>query len=544
MDIGLSGCGTARSNSRPWNKSGMNAVSLGNERERCRSMNRISKPVFLGAAVAALLVLTGNVQLAVAGQTQHIRWQEDLSRMDLEIRGTVEFTDNDSDVKSLSSDGYLRLEQWSGGPSRVFLVRPGSNGIERLYSIDGVSKALDADGRAWLARILPEVIRESAIDAPERVKRILRQQGSSGVLTEVTKIRSDHSRRVYLENLLEYGNLNAEDLRESMRLGRKISSDGEKASLLLAAAPRYQVPAVRETYFDSVDSINSDGERRRVLVAVLDRYGPDHDTLSLALRSTKHISSDGEKANVLLHAADFRLVDDTVRMNFFRAADSISSDGERHRVLVSVLRKNGVDKDILVRSLRSAQGMNSDGEKAGVLVEATATFVDEPVVRRAFFDATATINSDGERHRVLSTLLKRGSWNADTLREAAKSASKMSSDGEKAGVLIAMADAASKDPGAEEALINAANTINSDGERGRALTAVLNGPTLGRDTVILIIHSAERISSDGEKARVLTRTAQRYQSDPQIAAALRNAAKSISSDGEYRRVMSMLMRSE
>ncbi len=79
------------------------------------------------------------------------------------MRGTVEFTDNDSDVKTISSDGYFRLEQWSSGPARTYLVRPGSNGIERLYSVDGVSKTLDADGRAWLARILPEVIRESAV---------------------------------------------------------------------------------------------------------------------------------------------------------------------------------------------------------------------------------------------------------------------------------------------------------------------------------------------------------------------------------------------
>src|SRR5258708_4457949 len=137
---------------------------------------------------------------AAAADTQHMHWQDDYNRMDLEIRGSVEFTDNDSDVKSISSDGYFRLEHWSGGPSRIYLVRPGSNGIERLYSVDGTSKALDADGRSWLARVLPDAIRESAIDATGRVKRILRQQGAAGVFAEVNKIRSDHSRRIYLEN--------------------------------------------------------------------------------------------------------------------------------------------------------------------------------------------------------------------------------------------------------------------------------------------------------------------------------------------------------
>jgi hypothetical protein len=493
--------------------------------------------------ISKLLLLIGAFSLCLHADTQHMRWQDDglFSRMDLETRGTVEFTDNDSDVKNLSSDGYFHLEQWSAGPSRTYLVRPGSNGIERLYSVDGVSKTMDADGRAWLARILPEVIRESGIGAPERVKRILRQQGAGGVLAEINKIHNDHSRRVYIENLVDYGSLNGEDLREAMRLGRKISSDGEKAALLVAAAPHYQTSATRESFFDSVDSISSDGEHRHVLAKVLERYGPDRETLTLALRSAKRISSDGEKAAVLEQAADFRLTDDTARTNFFRAADSISSDGEHRRVLSAVLKKNA-DKDILVRSLRSASGISSDGEKAAVLSQAAEVYVDDAIVRKAFFDTAGTISSDGERQHVLSTLLKKADWSADTLRDIAKSASHMSSDGEKAAVLATMADAAPKDPAVMEALMAAADTISSDGEHTRVLMAALNAGTLSKESVVLIVHSAEKISSDGEKARVLARAAQRYSNDPLVAAALRAAAKSIQSDGEYRKVMNALDR--
>lgn len=508
-------------------------------------MNRISKIALLVAVGAVALVFTANVHLTAApGQSTHTRWQDGTGGMDLEIRGTVSFTDDDGDVKSLSGDGYLRLEQWSAGVSHVFIVRQGSKGIERLYSVDGTSKPLDSESRAWLAHMLPEVIRESAIDASERVKRILRQHGPSGVFTEVAKIHSDHSRRVYLENLLEYGSLHGDDLREAMRLGRKISSDGEKASFLITAGPKYQVTAVRETYFDAIDSISSDGERHRVLNAVLDRYGPDSETLVLVLRSAKRISSDGEKAGVLTRAADYRLSTEPARTNYFRAADSMNSGGERHRVLTAVLRKNGSDKDIVVRTLRSTSGINSNGEKAGVLVEAAAQYVDDPIVRRAYFDAVATLTSDGERHRVLSALLKNAAPGAALLGEVAKSAGHISSDGEKAAVLVAMTDAASKDAAVEEALVNAANTINSSGEHARVLIAALNGASLGRESVIVIIHSAERINSDGDKTRVLTRVAQRYPNDPQVNEALRTAAKSISSDGEYRRLMSTLSRSE
>jgi hypothetical protein len=110
-------------------------------------MIRISKALLLFAAL--------NLRLSAApGETQHYRWHDDgfFSSTDIEMRGTVEFTDNDADIKTISNDGYFRLEQSSNGPARTYLVRPGSNGIERLYSVGGVSKALmPMGGRGWHA---------------------------------------------------------------------------------------------------------------------------------------------------------------------------------------------------------------------------------------------------------------------------------------------------------------------------------------------------------------------------------------------------------
>src|SRR5690242_6836189 len=116
-------------------------------------MERRGVPTMKRIFQVASFVAIAAVVAAAPGDTR-VRWNDDHSRTDLEIRGTVEFTDNDSDVKNISDDGYFRIEQWSGGPTRAYLVRPGSKGIERLYSIDGVSRPLDADGRAWLARVL------------------------------------------------------------------------------------------------------------------------------------------------------------------------------------------------------------------------------------------------------------------------------------------------------------------------------------------------------------------------------------------------------
>src|SRR5260370_34482285 len=73
-------------------------------------------------------------------------------RLDVEIRGVVEFTDDDADVKSLSSDGYVRIEESDGGTRREYEVKPGpsSGQLQKTYKVNGDVKPLDAQGKAWI----------------------------------------------------------------------------------------------------------------------------------------------------------------------------------------------------------------------------------------------------------------------------------------------------------------------------------------------------------------------------------------------------------
>src|SRR5258708_1064339 len=100
----------------------------------CRIIRKTKKqrgaPMPAQIVKALILFVALNFSLSAApDETQHFRWQENgfFSRMDLDIRGTVEFTDNDSDMKTVSGDGYFRLEQWASGRTRTYLVRPVSN---------------------------------------------------------------------------------------------------------------------------------------------------------------------------------------------------------------------------------------------------------------------------------------------------------------------------------------------------------------------------------------------------------------------------------
>ena len=473
----------------------------------------------------------------LAGQSghNHYRWQNGWNSVEIEVSGRIEFTDDDSDIKKVSSDGSFELEQRPYGGTKTFEVTP----ARRVYSVNGSPKPFDADAKAWLAQTLPKYIRESAINAPERVERILRQRGATAALDDIAKIDSDGSRHIYLHELIRTGNLKAEDLREAMRQARKISSDGEKAALLIDVASYFRTPATLEDFFYAVDTISSDGEHRRVLSSIVENFGTDREMMARSLRSAKRISSDGEKAALLIEASS-QTLNDEARQNFFRAMDSISSDGERSQVLSAMVRRGGQDKGTLDRVLRSAAMISSDGEKSAILVDAAAYYKEDSALRRAFFDAVGTISSDGEHRGVLEVLLRRPSLGAETLRELARSAARISSDGEKGALLTDFASLGLREAATRDGFFDAASSISSDGVRAEVLIAALNGGNLDKQGALQVVATARGISSDGEKAKVVARVVEMFGRDADVSTAVRKAAETIGSDGEYRRVMSLL----
>src|SRR5205823_2464792 len=103
------------------------------------------------------------------------------------IRGQVEFADDYSDVTAISpGNGELRITDQRGGVTRKFEATASADGIKRAYSVNGESKPMDSEARAWLAKMLNDTVRQGGYDAPLRVARLLQRGGPSGVLAEIS----------------------------------------------------------------------------------------------------------------------------------------------------------------------------------------------------------------------------------------------------------------------------------------------------------------------------------------------------------------------
>lgn len=403
-----------------------------------------------------------------------INWHSNngLHSWDIHVLGDIQFNDDESDVKALSAGGLFTYEESYGFSSRRYRVAADSSGqLTRRYLVDGQEKPLDADGKAWLRGSLADFLRESGVDVSERVRRILKQGGTTAVLAEIAKIHSDGAKKLYVRELVPIGNLNADQFQSLLRIVRGMGSDGEKASLLVFLAPETLKDGLRDYTFEAVKTLNSDGEKRRVLTQFI-LQDSSRGTLALVARAAASINSDGEKAAVLVDLAEHLLGNSDLSHPFFRAAESINSDGERARVLMAVMGAAGEQHDTFVEALRVAKAINSDGEKARVLMHAEGYWKDDDMVRRVYFETTRSVNSDGEKARVLTAIAGRAGVSDRTLIDAVHCASSINSDGEKSRVLVAVAHHSNGKSGVREEIKTAAASIHSDGEYRRVMTAI------------------------------------------------------------------------
>src|SRR5262249_12683274 len=154
----------------------------------------------------------------------------------------------------------------------------------------------DGGTQAWAAGTILTLIRESGINADLRVERLLAKGGPESVLREILEIGSDSSKRSYLRELVKRGRLSDDQLRDVMRSARRIGSDGEKTALLVEVSTNYLKPGLRESWFTTLSTVGSDGDKSRGLKHAI-VSDPDAETLTLAARLCGSVGSDGDRAS-------------------------------------------------------------------------------------------------------------------------------------------------------------------------------------------------------------------------------------------------------
>ena len=409
----------------------------------------------------------------MVGEFQH-RSSDGFRRLQVASTGQIEFTEDERDIQHISPGGHFVVQEKKGLTTRRLEVEPGPDGkLSRSYTYRGEPLPFDNDARAWFGELLQGLIRDGGYGAQARAQRILQRQGPVAVLDEISRIKRNHVKRLYFEELAKSDSLDfAVKHRIIRQASEEISSSGEKAEVFeKLAALFWSDPAVHESLILSVNTVHSDGERARLLSHFLERPGASTKDLDSILGVIEQISSDGEKSRLLQQVALKYGSGNPVRLAFFRALNTMNSNGERRETLSAFLRNTKLSREDLVEVLESVARLSSDGEKASLLVEMTKHYQVDTALRAAFFKAVGTLQSDGEHRRVLSELVARKPA-VETLQSILQSTKGISSDGEKAELLVAMAGECVNN---QELLVNfleVSNSLKSDGEYRRVLSIV------------------------------------------------------------------------
>ena len=95
----------------------------------------------------------------------------------------------------------------------------------------------DFDGTLTTCETFPRFVRQTGINARQRVARFLSRGGIDAVLAEITLVEGAHGKRLYFSELLKQVTLDAGSARTVLaQAGREIDSDYELATLLIDVA--------------------------------------------------------------------------------------------------------------------------------------------------------------------------------------------------------------------------------------------------------------------------------------------------------------------
>lgn len=363
---------------------------------------------------------------------------EDGESLSVKLRGKVGFNDAENDVVHLAAGADLRVKETRAGVTREVRFHGVDGKIVRDYEVDGKARALDAEGRAWLAALLPRVLRESGIDATARGKRILARGGTDALLAEVEKINGDYAARRYLEVLFENTALDAAQLTRA-----------------LAAA----------------DDIGSDYEMRHALASAFDsqKLTPEHQAQVLA--SAVNIGSDFELAELLSHFAETQPVQGATLPAWQRALGSIGSDFEHRRVLDALVERGRNTPGAARIALESAADIGSDFELRQVLEKAAPATRGDAATLAAWLRAAEGVGSDFEHRVALEALIEAGPVDVAIASGVLESVKGVGSDYEGRVALETLASRMPNDPALIERYRAVARGMG-DYERGQAEKAL------------------------------------------------------------------------
>jgi hypothetical protein len=363
------------------------------------------------------------------------------------VVGPAKFSADETRIAQLAPGGFARFRERTSTFDRAVSVTPvGDGSLSYAAMTDGRSVPFDAAMQSWLSQLLPEVLREAAINVPERVARLRAQGGVPAVLQEIGRMHSSSAKRAHYEELIKHGpTLSAGDAELiAQQVGTDLTSSGDLSSVLqMLPRSAVQSPGARRAIADALSKISSSGDRANTLQVLAPNADPD--LLILLANAAADLPSSGDKANFLIATAAEYLTpsNEPLRDAYFRAVKTVQSSGDMANVLISAIPYGHANSDVAFHVIDASKGIVSSGDAANVLISLSSQRVLQSGTPRATLAAiqrTLTMASSGDRANVLMSFASNNLLSTPEVRDAfTKAALALPSEGDRANVLASAA---------------------------------------------------------------------------------------------------------
>lgn len=360
------------------------------------------------------------------------RWSSSngVSKFNMEVRGKIEVSDDDRDIKAMSDDGYLEISKTVFGSKRTIVIESAGNGkLQREYYEGRTKMSWEPGGRKWMEEILPEIVRNTTLGAASRVDRFFKRGGVPAVLEEIKQMSGDHAKSHYADLLMKKHPVQPKDYAMTIStLSDVIDSDHYITNFLTSYVSRFMKEKDATTaVFQATRKIESDHYKTVLIKEALKGQTASLENVRIILKAASEMESDHYITEVLTSLLKQNNLSDAVITEMISTSNAIESDHYKTVVLTTALAKSNLSGSAHHRVVEAVKSIESDHYITVVINRLLDNKLTDESLSQ-LMDIMSSVESDHYRSEILRTLLSKQDLPQDQFNKLMESVADMKSD--------------------------------------------------------------------------------------------------------------------
>ena len=388
-------------------------------------MKKVLLSLVLCCASAALIYAQQNeVSYSKENNTLNLKITNSSEKLSIAIKGDVRLGDDDKSIAGLSRGGSLYYRK----KDQSLEVKNDDKG-NLAYTINGKQKTTLTEEDKAIIEDCVQFLIENGIDAENRVQRIYAQKGTTGVLNEVSRFKSDYVKEMYLSFLLKGQKLSKDEMIALLKkTDEYLSSDYYKAELLDGVMVSFlSDEATSDAYLKAVSNISSDYYQSTTIKKVLNT-SLNEKQFNQVLAVVNDMNSDYYQAEVLKMVLNNNDISDARFSAVMKTAGGMKSDYYKAEIISALLKNKSLDEDRYAQTIAAMQNMKSSYYQYNILTNLVDENIKDEAAWSELIRYTGKLDSDYYQAEMLMKIAGKMPASESLRKELTNAAKNIKSD--------------------------------------------------------------------------------------------------------------------